>query len=460
MEQILCHTGALRLPVKPQTAGAVMEMIPSDDHVDGRVHLDSADLRARQILTVVDMVDMVILDHGEYAAQMTHDTGLAAVMDIASADDMGADPLLRPAFPLCLTDAVTLCLRTVFEFPFQPLIVVLRLQIFSQRDAAALGKGNITVLDDPSFGPVRPDHAFLISRRRRPLGRGLGHRKAGKRNIADTLLLRIEAVTAHIDLHLLFARVKLLEIGVDDRRILRRILLREPCIDRKVRIPRSHIADRLLHLFESRHLIHGLVVQVHFSGMRDKGSDKPVPADKRGEGIVLPEQAVGHNGLPHTAFHMLPLRYRLRPGDYRRSLFLRTVHDGRLLCSPVSGIYRLSVDTRRHDDLITGLRDPRRLLNCLKRTLPCAVAAVCHGCRYIILHRFFLHSVMISFAFAVLSALFFSLSIMYPIGTVIFLQIRIFFNKIGCKMKNVNPVSRASAAALSGTLSATALFSA
>ena len=127
MEQILCHTGALRLPVKPQTAGAVMEMIPSDDHVDGRVHLDSADLRARQILTVVDMVDMVILDHGEYAAQMAHDTGLAAVMDIASADDMGADPLLRPAFPLCLTDAVTLCLRAVFEFPFQPLIVVLRL---------------------------------------------------------------------------------------------------------------------------------------------------------------------------------------------------------------------------------------------------------------------------------------------------------------------------------------------
>ena len=371
---------------------------------------------------------------------MTHDTGLAAVMDIASADDMGADPILRPAFPLCLTDAVTLCLRTVFEFPFQPLIVVLRLQIFPQRDAAALGKGDIAVLDDPSFGPVRPDHAFLISRRRRPLCRGLGHRKAGKCNIADALLLRIETAAAHIDLHIFPARVKFLEVRIDDRLILRRILLGKPCVNCKIRIPGRQHPNRLLHLLQGSHLIHGLVVQIHLSRMGDKGSDKPVPADKRGKGIVFPEQAVGHYGLPHAAFHLLPLRYRLRPGDHRRALFLRTVHDGRLLGSSVSGIYRLSVDPRRHDDLIAWLRDPCRLLNRLKRALLRAVTTVCNGCRYIILHRFFLHSVIISFRFVCFRCLvcsLFSLSIMYPIEAAIFLQIRIFFNKTGYKIKNV-----------------------
>lgn len=62
MEQVLAYPGSLGLPVQPQAAGAVMDMVPPNDSVDGGVKLDTADLRADQILLVVDVVDVVVLD--------------------------------------------------------------------------------------------------------------------------------------------------------------------------------------------------------------------------------------------------------------------------------------------------------------------------------------------------------------------------------------------------------------
>ena len=179
-------------------------MVAADGHVNGRMHFDAPDLGSGKVLLVVDMVDMVILDHGEYAAQMTHDTGLAAVMDIASADDMGADPLLRPAFPPGLANGVPLCLGTVLIVSGGPFVVVLRLQIFAKRDAAASGIRDLAVLYDPALRPVGPDHPFLICRRRSPLRCRLLYGKTGQRNIPYSRPGRIEAVPSDVDLHLLF----------------------------------------------------------------------------------------------------------------------------------------------------------------------------------------------------------------------------------------------------------------
>ena len=139
MEQVLCDARPLCLPVKPQTSRAVMNMVPADLHINSRMHLDAADLRAGQILLIVDVVDLIVLDNREHAAQMADNAGLSAVVDIIAANDMGADSLLRPPLILCLHDVVTLCLRTVLCVLRRPLIVIVRLQIFAKRDAAATG---------------------------------------------------------------------------------------------------------------------------------------------------------------------------------------------------------------------------------------------------------------------------------------------------------------------------------
>ena len=188
VEQVLSYAGALCLPVEPEASGAVVDMVPAVNHVDRRVHFDAADLGACQVLAVVDVVDMIVLDDGEHAAQMADDTGLAAVMNVASADDVRTDLLFGPAFPLRLQDAVALGLRAVFQLLEKPFVVVVWLQIFAEGDAGAFGIGDFAVLDDPAFGPVRADHAFLIGGRRRPLGCGAADCKSGEGDVADAFL--------------------------------------------------------------------------------------------------------------------------------------------------------------------------------------------------------------------------------------------------------------------------------
>ena len=63
---------------------------------------------------------------------MAYNTRLSTVMDVAPADDMTSDIFLRPSLPLRLADTVTLRLCTIFEFPFEPFIVIVRLSVFSK----------------------------------------------------------------------------------------------------------------------------------------------------------------------------------------------------------------------------------------------------------------------------------------------------------------------------------------
>ena len=101
MEQILRHPGALTLPVQPDATGAVMKMIVTDDHIDRCMQLDTANLRSCQIPLIINMMDVIVLNYGKYTAQITDDTGLSAIMDMAVAYDMRTDGLFAPAVQLC-----------------------------------------------------------------------------------------------------------------------------------------------------------------------------------------------------------------------------------------------------------------------------------------------------------------------------------------------------------------------
>ena len=132
MKQVLGHSSTLGLPIQPQASGTVMEVVSPDHYINGRVHLNSADFRAGQVLLVIDVVNVVILYDREHPSQMPYNTGLSAVMNIAAANHMGTDLLFVPAFVLSLTDAIPLRLCSIFEFDLRPLVVIFRLEIFSK----------------------------------------------------------------------------------------------------------------------------------------------------------------------------------------------------------------------------------------------------------------------------------------------------------------------------------------
>ena len=131
MEQVAGYSRALCLPVQPKAACAVMDMVSADNHINGRMHFYAADFCAGKVLFVIDMVDVIAFYNGKYTAKMAYDSGLAAVMDIAAADNVGTDIFFVPSFIGGFADAFPFGLGAVFIFPFQPFIVVFRLKAFA-----------------------------------------------------------------------------------------------------------------------------------------------------------------------------------------------------------------------------------------------------------------------------------------------------------------------------------------
>ena len=117
MEEISCNAGSLCLPVKPQTTGAVVDMVAAENNIDSSMHFDTADLCSCQILLVVNVMNMVVFNNREYASKMSYNTCLTAVMDLTSAYNMGTDVFFIPSFIGSLADAVAFCLSSVFVFP-------------------------------------------------------------------------------------------------------------------------------------------------------------------------------------------------------------------------------------------------------------------------------------------------------------------------------------------------------
>ena len=103
------------------------------------MHFDPANFSTCQILLIINVMDMIILNNGKYSAQMSHNTCLTAVVNVASSDNMRTDVFFRPPFQLCLTDTISFCLCTIFIFPLQPFIIIVWLFIFSKRYTGTLG---------------------------------------------------------------------------------------------------------------------------------------------------------------------------------------------------------------------------------------------------------------------------------------------------------------------------------
>ena len=151
MEEILGYSRTLSLPVKPHSSRTVVDMVSPVYAVDRRMHLDTADLCSGQILLVVYMMDMIILYDREYSSQMSHYACLATVMYIAPSYYMRSYPFLCPPLILSLHDIVPLCLGPILSISRRPLIVIIRLQIFTERNAGASGIAYLAVLYDPSL---------------------------------------------------------------------------------------------------------------------------------------------------------------------------------------------------------------------------------------------------------------------------------------------------------------------
>src|SRR5579862_4384314 len=77
---------ALGLPVEPGAERAVVDTVMADLDVDRGVQLDPGDLVAVELALERDVVDVVVLDRGEDAAEVAHDAVLPAVEDRVAPD--------------------------------------------------------------------------------------------------------------------------------------------------------------------------------------------------------------------------------------------------------------------------------------------------------------------------------------------------------------------------------------
>ena len=151
MQEVLSDTCSLCLPVAPDSHPAVMYVIPAEDNVNGRMELDAGNFRSSELLHIVDVMDVVILDDREYASHSSYDTGLFAVMDMASSYDMSADGLLGPAVILSTAYGIPLHLGGTLYMLVEEVIVVVFLGIVTEGNTAALRSVDIAVFDDPAL---------------------------------------------------------------------------------------------------------------------------------------------------------------------------------------------------------------------------------------------------------------------------------------------------------------------
>ena len=97
-EQIAAHAGSLLLPIKPDCQRAVMNIVVMDLRIDRRMELNSCNLISEKFVLRSDPEDLISINLAEYAAQVSHNSVLPAVMDDIIAHDMGTDIVLSRVF--------------------------------------------------------------------------------------------------------------------------------------------------------------------------------------------------------------------------------------------------------------------------------------------------------------------------------------------------------------------------
>ena len=163
-----------------------MDVISPHDHINSRMHLDTCNLRSAKLHHIVDVMDVVVLDEAEDTAHSANNTALLTVMDVIPADDVASHLFFQPAMILATADCITFHLSGTLYIFIGEIMVIVRIQIFSKGNARAFAVGDLAVLNDPAFAPVRADHTILISGRRSPGGSCLCHYEAADCDITHT----------------------------------------------------------------------------------------------------------------------------------------------------------------------------------------------------------------------------------------------------------------------------------
>ena len=219
VEHVSRHPGALGLPVEPGAERAVVDSVVPDDDVDGGMQLDAGDLVAVELALERDVVDVVVLDGGERAAEVADDAGLSAVVDGVAADDVRADVLPVPADLAGGEHRLQLVLVSGLV-PAYRRGVVAGGGFLADRDGRALGVVDSVVLDDPALRPVRADETGLVGGRRCPRAGGLSQLEPAHGDEVDVVLGRVEDGASHVDLDGVRVGVGTLEVGPDRRRVV------------------------------------------------------------------------------------------------------------------------------------------------------------------------------------------------------------------------------------------------
>ena len=222
------------------------------------MHFNAGNFRSAKFHHVIDMVDVIIFDDRENATHAADDSTLFTVMDVATANDVASDMLFQPSVVLAAAYCIALHLRWTFYMFVCKVMFIVRIQIFSKRDAGTFAVADLTVFNDPAFGPVGADHAVLVCSRRRPCCCRFTNVKSTDCNIVDAGFRWQKAFTPHVDLNAFFIWVFIMKICIDHSGMV--VLLSIPFIYGSFRFPGTFIDFSPNAVFQSIGFIHHFIV--------------------------------------------------------------------------------------------------------------------------------------------------------------------------------------------------------
>ena len=139
-------------------------------------------------------------------------------------------------------------------------MIVVGIEIFSERNARALAAPDLTVFDHPALRPVRAYHTVLESCRRSPVGSCFVDVKAVNPDIVDSGLRREEHVFADVDLNVFLCRIRTPEISVDNGLIGFFVLNGIPLKSGRFGLPAAFVNFGFDAVFQRGDFVHCLVI--------------------------------------------------------------------------------------------------------------------------------------------------------------------------------------------------------
>ena len=106
---IAAYSGALCLPIKPNSSDAVVKAVVVNVCINGGVQLNCRNLPPHKVVAIADIINSVAVYVTKSAAQMTYNSILTAVIDNVVSDCVGAYALLTPTNMACHKHRFKLC---------------------------------------------------------------------------------------------------------------------------------------------------------------------------------------------------------------------------------------------------------------------------------------------------------------------------------------------------------------